>query len=89
MTAPVWEAVADARGLGHGTAVGDDAVPWAPPDDATLLPGLMSAGSVVATIEQIGTDAVRAAILDAAAPHRATDGSYLLASAFRWVVARR
>ncbi|MBN9112092.1 MAG: methyltransferase domain-containing protein [Pseudonocardia sp.] len=83
----VVEAMLTAAGL-TPTAAGDVAVPWAPPDDATLLRGLMSAGSLVPTIEQIGADAVRAAILDAAAPHRAADGSYLFASTFRWVVGR-
>ncbi|ODU02384.1 MAG: hypothetical protein ABS81_17615 [Pseudonocardia sp. SCN 72-86] len=84
----VVEALLTAAGI-TPTVSGDVAVPWAPPDEATLLRGLMSAGSVVPTIEQIGADAVRTAILDAAAPHRAADGSYLFVSTFRWVVGRR
>lgn len=84
----VVEEMLTAAGL-TPVAAGDVAVPWGRPDDATLLRGLMSAGSVVPTIEQIGAEAVRAAILDAAAPHRTPDGSYLFASTFRWVVGTR
>jgi SAM-dependent methyltransferase len=55
-------------------------------DDDTLLRGLTAPGTVVATIAAVGEEAVRRAILDAAAPFRRGDGSYRIENRFRFVV---
>lgn len=72
-------------GLTPGAA-GDVAVPYAPPDEATLLRGLLSAGNVGVVVEHAGLDAVRRVLIDGSAPFRRADGSYLFRNTFRWVV---
>ncbi len=64
----------------------DVAVPYAPPDEETLLRGLLSAGNIGVVVEHAGLDAVRRVLLEGSAPFRCADGSYLFRNTFRWVV---
>ncbi len=57
-------------------------------DETTLLRGLLSTGAMVRAAAYSGSYAVTSAVLRAAAPHQASDGSYRLTNAFRYVVAR-
>jgi ubiquinone/menaquinone biosynthesis C-methylase UbiE len=57
-------------------------------DDTALLRGLLSSGSMVRAAAYSGSYAVTSAVLRAAEPYRAADGSYRLTNAFRYVVAR-
>ncbi|RTL69729.1 MAG: methyltransferase domain-containing protein [Pseudonocardiaceae bacterium] len=89
MSAPAREVVADTTGIGDGTAVLDVCC-----GSGDFLALVRERGAHVAGIDAaegmvaLAQNAVRAAILDAAAPHRAADGSYLFTSTFRWVVGR-
>jgi SAM-dependent methyltransferase len=60
--------------------------PWYYPDEETALRGLLSACPAVSAIEHRGEERVRAAILEAIAPLRAPDGSYLLRNTFHYVM---
>jgi len=71
------------------SAAGDVAVPYAPPDRRTLERGMFAAGNLRHVALHLGAEAAAAALADAAAPFRRADGSYLLHSTFRWVVAER
>jgi ubiquinone/menaquinone biosynthesis C-methylase UbiE len=71
------------------TASGDVAVPYAPPDQETLLRGLLAGGNIVPVTEYAGEDVVRATILEGAAPFRLPDGSYLFRNEFRWAIATK
>ena len=62
--------------------------PWAYRDEQTALRGLLSTGPAVRAIGQSGEDHVRTAVLDAIAPYRRDDGSYLLRNVVRYLVAR-
>lgn len=61
-------------------------VPFEAPDQETLGRALLSPGGVAPAIEHSGEEAVRKAILEAAAPFRRSDGSYRLENMFRYVI---
>ena len=84
----VLEELLRAAGL-RPSAAGDVAVPYAPPDQRTLERGMFAAGNLRHVALHLGAEAAAAALADAAAPFRRADGSYLLHSTFRWVVAAR
>jgi len=68
-----------ARGIGlEPVQTGEVATPLEAPDPATLARALLSPGGVQPAIEHAGEEAVRKAIIDAAAPFRRPDGSYRL-----------
>ncbi len=73
-------------GAGPGPEVD---IPFEVSDDDTLVRSVSASGGAVAAIEHSGEDAVRQAILAAAAPFRRTDGSYRLENRFRYVVCRK
>jgi hypothetical protein len=50
---------------------------------------MFAAGNLRHVALHLGAEAAAAALADAAAPFRRADGSYLLHSTFRWVVAER
>jgi hypothetical protein len=60
---------------------------WSFPDEATLLRGLMSTGHVIRAIDGIGQERVAAAILEAVAPYRTSDGAYRLENVFVHLIA--
>lgn len=84
----VLEELLRAAGL-RPSATGDVAVPYAPPDRRTLERGMFAAGNLRHVALHLGLERAAAALADAAAPFRRPDGSYLLHSTFRWVVAER
>ena len=61
-------------------------VPFEAPDEETLGRALLSPGGVAPAIEHSGEEAVRKAIVEAAAPFRRPDGSYRLENRFRYVI---
>jgi SAM-dependent methyltransferase len=63
------------------------AVPFAAPDQPTLLRALLCAGPMVPLIEHAGEDAVRRTIVAASEPFRRSDGSYRFDNTFRYVIA--
>lgn len=59
---------------------------WSFPDEDSLLRGLKSTGFAVKAIGAAGEDAVTAAVLEAVAPYRTTDG-YRLENVFTYLIA--
>jgi hypothetical protein len=49
--------------------------------------GMLAAGPAVMALRAGGEPAVRAAVTDALAPYRQTDGSYRIENRFRYLVA--
>lgn len=79
------------EGLAHEAGlvpvhVAEVAVPYAPPDRETLERGLLAAGNVLPAVEHSGEEAVRRAIIAAAAAFRRADGSYLLRNTYRYLL---
>jgi SAM-dependent methyltransferase len=60
---------------------------WSFPDEVTLLRGLMSTGFAVRAIDGIGEERVAAAVLEAVAPYRTSDGAYRLENVFTYLIA--
>lgn len=81
----VLEGLARDAGLEPGPAGGIE-VPYAPPDRSTLERALLSAGNIRPVVDQVGPGAVRRAVVDAAAPYRKADGSYLFRNTFRYLI---
>ena len=67
----------------HGALVD---VPYLAPDTPTLVRDLLSAGNTRPAVEHSGFSAVRAALVDAAAPFRRADGSYRFRNTYRYLV---
>jgi hypothetical protein len=84
-TPPVHELLRDA-GLEPG-ASGEVDVPWLVPDRPALERALLAPGSAAPAIERAGEAAVRATLLEAAAPFRRSDGSYRFQNRFSYVIA--
>lgn len=89
LSAPgVLEALVEEAGM-EVLSSGEAACPFAYPDVGTFLRAILAGGPVQRVLDAAGADAVQAALVDAAAPHRRADGSYRFANnAFRFVVAR-
>ncbi|MEM9611109.1 MAG: class I SAM-dependent methyltransferase [Actinomycetota bacterium] len=84
----VAEAMVEAAGLrvderGTSTAIGE----W--PDADTAWRALRSPGVVLPSLEHTGEDELRRRVLDAVAPFRAADGSYLVRNQLVHVVATK
>lgn len=62
-------------------------VPFELPDQPTLERALLAPGGVRSAVHHAGEDAVRAAIVEAAAPFRRPDGSYAFRNRFNFVIA--
>jgi SAM-dependent methyltransferase len=80
------EALAAGGGLTPGARREVECI-WSFPDEATLLRGLMSTGHAVRAIDGTGEERVAAAILEAVAPYRASDGAYRLENVFTYLIA--
>jgi hypothetical protein len=61
--------------------------PFHAPDQRTLERALLAGGGAVLAIEHSGEDAVRKALVEAAAPFQRPDGSYRFKNRFRYVIA--
>jgi hypothetical protein len=61
-------------------------VPYQAPDPVTLTRDVLSTGNTRPAVEHAGREAVVRALLEAAAPFRRPDGSYLLRNTFRYVI---
>jgi SAM-dependent methyltransferase len=79
------EALLTDAGL-EDVTIADVPAPWSYPDEATALRGLLSSGPAVKAIEHSGEAAAAAAVVDAIAPYRRPDGSYLLENTFRYAI---
>jgi SAM-dependent methyltransferase len=66
---------------------GDVDVPYRTPDYAKLERALLAGAGFRSTIEHSGEEAVKRTIIDAAAPFRQPDGSYLFRNKFTYVIA--
>jgi SAM-dependent methyltransferase len=62
-------------------------VPYVTPDHAMLERAFLAAAGFDSAVEHSGERAVRKAIIEAAAPFRQPDGSYLFQNRFRYVIA--
>ena len=62
-------------------------IPFQAPDQRTLERGLLASGGATLAIEHSGEDAVRAALVEAAAPFQHPDGAYRFKNRFRYVIA--
>jgi SAM-dependent methyltransferase len=69
--------------------VADVDCPWKLPDLTVALRALMSSGPVVLAIRTSGEAKVRAAVTEAIAPYRTSDGGYRIENKFRYLVAER
>jgi hypothetical protein len=56
--------------------------------EAALLRAMLSAGSAVAAVQQVGREQVEAAILTALAPWRSPDGSYRLENEWHYLASQ-
>jgi len=83
----VLEGIAAEAGLVPGDAF-DTAWAYAYPDEDALARGMLAAGGIGKVVGPGNEQAVRLAIVDALAPHRAADGSYRLANEWHYLVAR-
>jgi SAM-dependent methyltransferase len=63
-------------------------VPYSVPDQATLERALLHGAGFLPAVEHSGEERVRTTIIDAAAPFRQQDGSYLFRNTFRYLIAR-
>jgi SAM-dependent methyltransferase len=81
----VLEELARGAGLRPGRA-GLVRVPYRAPEPATLTRDVLSAGNARPAVEHSGRDAVGRALLEAAAPFRRADGTYLLRNTFRYLI---
>jgi SAM-dependent methyltransferase len=77
-----------ARRAGLDPVVADEVgVPFEASDRETLERALLAPGGAVPAIEHSGEEAVRKAIVEAAAPFRRPDGSYRIENRFRYLIA--
>jgi SAM-dependent methyltransferase len=83
----VLESLARRAGLEPVSSAEVD-TPFHAPDQRTLERALLASGDAVLAIGHSGEDAVRAALVEAAAPFRRPDGSYRFDNRFRYVVAQ-
>jgi SAM-dependent methyltransferase len=80
------EALAAGGGLTPGERHDVECI-WSFPDEAALLRGLMSTRFAVRAIDGSGEERVAAAILEAVAPYRTSDGGYRLENVFTYLIA--
>jgi SAM-dependent methyltransferase len=62
-------------------------IPFQAPDQRTLERALLASGGAILAIEHSGEDAVRKALVEAAAPFQRPDGSYRFQNRFRYLIA--
>lgn len=80
------EAIAAEAGMIPGSVETVDC-PWAYPDEATALRGLLSSGPAIRAIQQVGEDVVRDVVLRVIAPFKTDSGGYRLTNTFRYMIA--
>ena len=86
-TPGVLEGLAAEAGLEPDVAF-DVSWPYDFPDEDTTVRALLSPGPLIAAAEVHGEEPLRAALLEALAPYRTTDGGYRLANEWHFLIAR-
>ena len=78
------------RGAGlTGVTIADAPAQWRYATQDTALRGMLASGPVIVAVEHSGDDAVRAAAIEAIAPFRRDDGSFVISNVFRYAIGTR